>query len=72
MPSFSFGIIPCSYDFIVELVILTSNGVSLNNTSLNRRGAPVVCSLTAALNMFYGSDLEYLVMKNVLALKNER
>src|SRR5690606_15677519 len=51
---------PRWYDLMVELEKLTGNGVSLN-TSLNRRGEPMVCSPTDALNMFYGSDLQYLI-----------
>ena len=39
------------------------------NTSLNRRGEPMVCSPEDALNMFYGSDLEYLIMEDVLVTK---
>ena len=52
-----------------ELENLTGNGVVLN-TSLNRRGEPMICSPTDALNMFYGSDLEYLVMEDVLVVKD--
>ena len=29
----------------------------------------MICSPTDALNMFYGSDLEYLVMEDVLVVK---
>ena len=61
---------PRYYDLMVELEKLTGNGVVLN-TSLNRRGEPMICSPTDALNMFYGSDLEYLVMEDVLVVKNE-
>ena len=39
------------------------------NTSLNRRGEPMVCTPTDALNMFYGSDLPFLIMENVLVRK---
>jgi len=46
----------------------TGNGVLLN-TSLNRRGEPVVCTPDDALNMFYGSDLEYLVLEDYLVTK---
>ena len=52
-----------------KLEKLTGNGVVLN-TSLNRRGEPMICSPTDALNMFYGSDLEYLVMEDVLVVKD--
>jgi carbamoyltransferase len=54
---------------MVELEKLTGNGVALN-TSLNRRGEPMICSPTDALNMFFGSDLEYLIMEDVLVLKD--
>ena len=61
---------PRWYDLMVELEKLTGNGVSLN-TSLNRRGEPMVCSPTDALNMFYGSDLQYLIMEDVLVVKED-
>jgi carbamoyltransferase len=48
---------------------LTGNGVSLN-TSLNRRGEPMICSPTDALNMFFGSDLQYLIMEDILVVKD--
>ncbi len=41
----------------------------LLNTSLNRRGEPMVCSPQDALNMFFGSDLEFLIMEDVLVTK---
>ncbi|MCC5796455.1 MAG: carbamoyltransferase [Methylophaga sp.] len=56
------------YELIEELEKLTGNAVVLN-TSLNRRGEPMVCSPTDALNMFYGSDLQYLVMEDILVTK---
>ncbi|CAI08382.1 Carbamoyltransferase, NodU family [Aromatoleum aromaticum EbN1] len=59
---------PRYYDLMLELEKLTGNGVVLN-TSLNRRGEPMICSPTDALNMFYGSDLQYLVMEDVLVVK---
>ncbi|MDO9599828.1 MAG: carbamoyltransferase [Azoarcus sp.] len=59
---------PRYYDLMLELEKLTGNGVALN-TSLNRRGEPMICSPTDALNMFFGSDLEYLVMEDVLVVK---
>ena len=39
------------------------------NTSLNRRGEPMVCSPEDALAMFFGSDLEYLVLGDYLVTK---
>ncbi len=59
---------PAYYELIEELENLTGNGVVLN-TSLNRRGEPVVCTPEDALNMFFECDLEYLVMENVLVRK---
>jgi carbamoyltransferase len=56
------------YALIEEMEKLSGNAVILN-TSLNRRGEPMVCSPTDALNMFYGSDLEYLVMEDILIKK---
>ncbi len=47
---------------------LTGNGVVLN-TSLNRRGEPIVCTPGDALDMFFGSDLEYLVLEDFLVTK---
>lgn len=59
---------PRYYDLMLELEKLTGNGVVLN-TSLNRRGEPMICSPTDALNMFFGSDLQYLIMEDVLVSK---
>ena len=59
---------PRYYALMEELEKLTGNGVVLN-TSLNRRGEPVVCTPTDALNMFFGSDLQYLIMEDILCVK---
>jgi carbamoyltransferase len=59
---------PRYYDLMLEMEKLTGNGVVLN-TSLNRRGEPMICSPTDALDMFFGSDLRYLVMEDVLVTK---
>ena len=59
---------PRYYDLMLELEKITGNGVVLN-TSLNRRGEPMICSPTDALNMFFGSDLQYLVMEDILVEK---
>ncbi len=59
---------PRYYAVLEEMERLTGNGVVLN-TSLNRRGEPMVCSPGDALNMFFGSDLEYLVMEDYLVTK---
>lgn len=60
---------PRYYDLMLELEKLTGNGVVLN-TSLNRRGEPMICSPTDALNMFFASDLNYLIMENILVTKD--
>lgn len=39
------------------------------NTSLNRRGEPIVCSPEDAIHMFYNCGLEYLAMGNFLIKK---
>lgn len=59
---------PRYYALIEALERHTGNAVVLN-TSLNRRGEPMVCSPTDALNMFFGSDLPYLVMEDILVTK---
>lgn len=59
---------PRYYALIEELEKLRNVPVVLN-TSLNRRGEPMICSPTDALNMFYGCDLEYLMMEDVLVTK---
>lgn len=59
---------PRYYALLKEMEKLTGNGVVLN-TSLNRRGEPMVCSPADALEMFFGSDLQYLVLENLLVTK---
>jgi|TARA_B100001971_G_C18239070_1_gene569482 carbamoyltransferase len=59
---------PRYYALLKEMEKLTGNGVVLN-TSMNRRGEPVVCSPTDALNMFYGSDLQFLLLEDLLVTK---
>ena len=61
---------PRYYALIEALERHTGNAVVLN-TSLNRRGEPMVCSPEDALNMFFGSDLQYLVMEEILVTKEE-
>jgi carbamoyltransferase len=59
---------PRYYALIEELEKLRGVPVVLN-TSLNRRGEPIVCTPTDALNMFYGSDLQYLFLEDLLVRK---
>ncbi len=61
---------PRYHKLLQEMQRLTGNGVVLN-TSLNRRGEAMVCSPEDALNMFYGSDLEYLVLEDYLVTKRD-
>ena len=60
---------PRYYQLLDEMEVRTGNPVLLN-TSLNRRGEPMVCSPEDALNMFFGSDLEYLIMEDILVTKD--
>jgi carbamoyltransferase len=59
---------PKYYSLIEHLEKLRGIPVVLN-TSLNRRGEPIVCSPEDALNMFFGSDLQYLIMEDLLIRK---
>ncbi len=61
---------PRYYALLEQMEARTGIGVVLN-TSLNRRGEPMVCSPQDALNMFFGSDLEYLVLEDYLVTKAE-
>lgn len=56
------------YKLMEEMEKLTGNAVVMN-TSLNRRGEAMICSPADALNMFFGSDLEYLIMEDILVTK---
>jgi carbamoyltransferase len=59
---------PRYYELLKKFEARTGIPVLLN-TSLNRRGEPMVCSPDDALNMFYGSDLKNLVMEDCLVRK---
>ncbi len=59
---------PCYYELLKKFEAKTGIPVLLN-TSLNRRGEPMVCSPDDALNMFYGSDLQNLAMGDFLVRK---
>ena len=61
---------PRYYRLIEKLEKYTDNAVVLN-TSLNRRGERMMCSPEDALNRFYGSDLECLIMEDVLVTMRE-
>ena len=53
------------YDIISEFKKLTNVGGILN-TSLNLHGEPIVCNANDALNTFVESDLDYLLLNNIL------
>ena len=55
-------------EYTEEFEARTGIGVLLN-TSLNRRGEPMVCSPDDALNMFFGSDLQNLALGDFLVRK---
>ncbi len=59
---------PRYYELLQKFAARTGIGVLLN-TSLNRRGEPMVCSPDDALNMFYGSDLRNLAVGDFLVRK---
>ena len=61
---------PRYYALIEELEKLRGVPVVLN-TSLNRRGEPIVCTPSDALDMFYGSDLQYLFIEDLLVRKEK-
>lgn len=56
------------YALLMAMEKLTGNAAVLN-TSLNRRGEPIICTPYDALNMFFGSNLEYLFLENLLVTK---
>ncbi len=59
---------PRYYALLKQMETLTGNGAVLN-TSMNRRGEPMICSPTDALNMFFDSDLEFLFLEDILVTK---
>ena len=59
---------PRYYELLTRFAARTGLPVLLN-TSLNRRGEPMVCSPEDALNMFYGSDLRNLAIGDFLVRK---
>ena len=52
----------------ISFIIFSKDRASLN-TTLNRLGEPMVCSPIDALNMLYGSDLQFLIMEKILVRK---
>ncbi|MDX1490924.1 MAG: carbamoyltransferase C-terminal domain-containing protein [Pseudohongiellaceae bacterium] len=56
------------YNVLKEMENIAGFGIVLN-TSLNRPGEAMICSPEDALNLFFGSDLEYLIMQDILVTK---
>jgi len=61
---------PRFHELLLAMEKLTGYGIVLN-TSLNRPGEAMICSPEDALEMFHGSDLEYLIMQDVLVTKSD-
>lgn len=59
---------PRYYELLMKFYKKTGLPVVLN-TSLNRRGEPMICSPDDALNMFYASDLQNLAIGDFLLRK---
>ncbi len=59
---------PRFYELLKAMEKKTGYGMVLN-TSLNRPGEAMICTPEDALEMFFGSDLEYLIMEDVLVTK---
>lgn len=59
---------PRFYALLRAMEKLTGVGMVIN-TSLNRPGEAMICSPEDALDMFFGSDLEYLIMQDLLITK---
>jgi carbamoyltransferase len=56
------------YELLTKFQVKTGIPCLLN-TSLNRRGEPIVCTPDDALNMFFGSDLQNLAIGDFLVRK---
>jgi carbamoyltransferase len=59
---------PRFHALLVAMEQHTGHGIVLN-TSLNRPGEAMICSPEDALEMFFGSDLDYLIMQDLLVTK---
>ena len=56
------------YNILIEMEKLTGFPIVLN-TSFNINGEPIVMSPNDALNTFFNSGLEYLILGNQLVTK---
>ena len=62
---------PRYYDLIKHFEMLTGCGV-LVNTSFNVRGEPIVCTPEDAYRCFMRTEMDYLVLENVLIAKADQ
>lgn len=62
---------PRYYDLLARFEELTGCGV-LVNTSFNVRGEPIVCTPEDAYRCFMRTEMDYLVIENVLLAKSEQ
>ena len=61
---------PRFYQLLKFMEQRTGYGIVIN-TTLNRPGEALVCSPEDAVNLFIGSELEYLIMEDILVTKRE-
>lgn len=61
---------PRFYQLLKYMEELSGYGLVIN-TALNRPGEALVCSPEDAVNLFIGSELEYLIMEDILVTKRE-
>jgi len=61
---------PRFYQLLKFMEQRTGYGMVIN-TALNRPGEALVCSPEDAVNLFVGSELEYMVMEDILVTKRE-
>lgn len=61
---------PRFHQLLTAFAALTGIPV-LINTSFNVRGEPIVCSPEDALNCFLGTEIDALIMENVMVLKSD-
>ena len=62
---------PCYYELISEFEKITGYGVIIN-TSFNVRGEPIVCTPEDAYRCFMRTEMDVLVMENIIMLKEEQ
>lgn len=62
---------PKFHQLISEFKALTGVGMVIN-TSFNVRGEPPVCSPEDAIRCFHATDMDVLVMQNIVLLKSEQ